>query len=97
MSEFKEIEQSLYEKIKSKIPENFKALADYIFRQRVCTVGSLLEKFPEVADSEMEMISAIGRVNGKIFGKDKCAIYPTEASSTISESSYAFGHLDSGE
>ncbi len=86
-----------YDELKSFVGQDNKAMVDYIYRTRVVTVSDLLEKFPELAGSAMDMLSVIGKVNGAIFNKFSSAVYPAEVAPTIQDSAYAIGTLIKGK
>lgn len=91
MSEFQQVPTDLYPKITSFIVEEYKPFVDYIYRSRLVTVAELMEKFPEVGETGMDLLSVIGKVNGRLWSKFNVSVYPAEVNSTILESAYSLG------
>lgn len=92
-TKFARLPQELYQEVFDACPSKLKPLLDYIYRSRICTIDSLLDKFPELADSCMDMLAVIGKVNGRLFTQFKVAIYPAEVAPTIQDSAYSLGLL----
>lgn len=67
-------------------------LIQFIFESDVTTVDVITNKFPELFE-EMEALQVIGKINGKLFKKFQCAIYPIEVNGSIGDSVYAIGRM----
>ena len=97
-TKFSPVSQELYEELLPFVGADAKEIVSYIYRERLCSIKMLIDKFPEVAaESAMEMLSVLGRANGSIFSKFNAAVYPAEVGSSILDSAYSLGVLTKGE
>lgn len=78
MSRWEKIDNELFKKLFDFVPKEFQTLVSHVYAQQVCNITDLLERFPEHGTSPAAFLAAIGKVNGKLFSRFNCAIYPKE-------------------
>jgi len=80
-----------YAELVAEVPDKYKEILSFINERQLCSVGSLLEGFPQVAEEASEMVKALGKSNGVLYRKYGVVIYPVEVASSIIDSAYSLG------
>lgn len=93
MSQWNAVDQDTFEKLTDLVNAADNEILVYVFTHRVCKLSTLFEKFPDRADSLDGLVTLIGGINGQIFRKHNCAIYPKEPAHTLEDSSYSLGFM----
>ena len=93
MKEWKPVDQDTFQNLLTAVNAKDKKLLEYIYKHRICKLSTLMEKFPGREDSLIDFITGLGGVNGKIFKKFSCAIYPKQPAHTLKDSGYSLGLL----
>lgn len=93
-SKWEEVSAELYTAVVGSTPKERQPLLAHIYAQRICKVDDLIERFPEHGKSIAEMLVTIGNINGMLFSKHNCAIYPKEVASSVGDCAFTLGVLD---
>lgn len=94
MGKFTQITAEKYNEVTTEVKQKLKPLLDYIYREHLVTVETLLEKFPEIATVDIEMLTAIGAINGYLYPKFNVALYPAEVGATMKDSAFSLGTIN---
>lgn len=91
MQEWKDVDVETFQKLTNIVNDKDSKLIEYVYTHRVCKVSNLMEKFSGRFSTEEELLSTIGHINGKIFKRYNCAIFPKQPAHTIKDSAYSLG------
>jgi hypothetical protein len=93
MSEWVQVEQETFIKLLATVNDKDKRILEYIHTHRICKLSAMFDQFSDRCESLIDFIALIGGINGKIFSKHSCAIYPKQPAHTLKDSAYSLGFM----